>query len=748
MAGYSQFAPGLPANFGIDGDVLSGKSQNISGKTPEGSFDWFQMTGTGAKVGYGIIDTTGASKYSSEVASGHNFSFNKGMAYSGYSKVNGFLLLDARYSRDNFGISAASGLDDSTTFTGGSKNGDNPSTWITSPAGSTVADKTDIIDSYVTMLRNGSIINNTNPSHLIMAMGVSTLANTGNRYIDFELFRSRIAYDITSGVFSNSGPSASGGHTPWLFNADGTVNNIGDLSVSFTYSTAGVSAISTYIWVSLSTFNTSTPSNFNFVSGQFYGSTYGYAQVVPITSTNFQAWGSVSSDTTGTTPWGTNSKSVGGAPTQYYSKQYGANDFGEVAVDFTSMGIDPALSVGMNPCNPPYTRVMIKSRSSASFNSALQDFSGPYVFLDAPIASAQIATPAVLNCNVSNVTLSPAVPVNGANYQWTTSNGNILTNPNNADITVNKPGEYYLTSSIISGCPTKTDSTNVGGDYYRPVATASQLGQLVPDPTIYVNLIGGDSTASNHMTPFGGSAGLSWNWTGPGLFAASTRNTVANAAGSYVLIVTEIRNGCKDTATISLASASALPVKYSSFNAVAEDNKSIKISWVTDFEQTNSHFELQRSFDSKNFKTIGIVLNGVAIGATQISYEFIDNRPELQNNPVIYYRLNQVDIDGTETFTKILAVQFQPASLISMQISPNPFTGSLTMRFHSIEKGSAEIRIMNSSGQLICSKQSTISAGNYNIGVEGLINLTSGFYIAQLIINGKVIGSEKLIKNQ
>ena len=747
LAGYSQFAPGLPANFGIDGDVISGQSQNISGSTPQGSFDWFKATGSGSIVGLGIIDTTGTGSFTGQIASGADISFSKGMAFSMYSSQNGYLLLDAHYGRDNFGYSSGAGQSDSTIFTGGSKNGSDPATWTTAPGGASVTAKSDIIDSYVAMLRDGTTINSTNPSHLIMTMGVSTVGNTGNRYVDFELYRSRIAYNPSTGLFSNSGPSSTGGHTSWVFNKDGSVNSIGDLTVSFTYGTAGVSAISVYIWVSNSDFNNITPLNFNFVSGGFNGSTYGYGQIAPTGINPFNAWGSISSATTIATPWGTNSKALGGSPSNYYSANYAANDFGEVALDLTSMGVDPALSVGMNPCAPPYTRVIIKSRSSASFTSALQDFSGPYVFLDAPVASAQITSPAILKCNITTAILSAAIVTSGATYQWTTSDGGIVSSATSTSITVNKPGEYYLKSATVAGCPTGTDSIYVGADYFKPVATASATGVLITGaPAVTVTLNGGDTTASKYSSIYGSSTGLTWSWSGPDGFSDSTQNPVTNQVGTYTLVVTELSNGCKDTAVISLLSYRVLPVKIITFKALVLDNKSVNLQWVTGFEQNNSYFEVQRSFDSQNFTTIGIEASQANSAASQKIYQYNDKSPELQGKTMVYYRLKQAGTNENASYTKVLAVTLKSNEALALQISPNPFMESLTIRFNAASNGTAELNILNASGQIILSKKSNIGQGYNNIPVDGITNLSSGLYIARLTMNGTVISNQTVIK--
>ncbi len=746
----AQYSPGLPAGFGIDGDAISGLAQNAtSSMFPQGSFDWFKKTGNGPNIGFGVIDISNTATYATQIATGQNISFSRGMAFSRYSNQGGYLLLDARYARDNFGLSSSAGRADMTTYTSGSKNGDDPTMWVTTPTGGMVADKADIIDTYIHMRRDGLIINNTNPSPLILAMAVNTIGNTGNRYVDFELFRTRIDYNYTTGIFSNSGPATSGGHSEWKFNADGTVKEIGDMSVSFAYSTSGIDEVSVFIWVSETVYNNTSPARFNFVPGNFHGSGYGYAKVTPLSANAFKAWGSVTSANTSAAPWGTNSKSNGSSNSNYTATSYAANDYGEVAIDLTSMGIDPALSVGMDPCVPPFTRVMAKTRSSANFSSALQDFTGPYEFLDAPVISPQIATPANLRCNVSTVTLSPAVTVSGAVYQWTTSNGNIISDPNATSITVDKTGKYYLTAAIVAGCPQRKDSAIVTSDYFQPIASASVDGQLTPGlSTSTVELKGGDVNLSNFATPYGGSAGLSWKWTGPNGFTANVRNPETNMIGDYTLELTELRNGCKDTAATLVTNAIPLPVKFMSFDAVVKE-KAVVLNWVTTNEINHSHFDVERSFEGTNFKKIGSVSVPVKITGDKNSYKHTDNDIELQSRQYTYYRLKQIDIDGKSGYSKVIMLRLNPKPGENMKVivSPNPFSEKLTVSYEAAESGIASVNLMNASGQILLSKQTIVVKGYNNLHTEGLHTLSPGMYFVQLLVNGKVISNQKIIKN-
>ncbi|MBN8701032.1 MAG: T9SS type A sorting domain-containing protein [Chitinophagales bacterium] len=206
------------------------------------------------------------------------------------------------------------------------------------------------------------------------------------------------------------------------------------------------------------------------------------------------------------------------------------------------------------------------------------------------------------------------------------------------------------------------------------------------------------------------------------------------------------RYNCSYFANVSIPNGGILPVTYTSFDAVVAD-KTVLLKWITAREMNNSHFVVERSFDKADFSTAGIVLDGFSVNGTGKSYQFKDNIADLQGKTVVYYRLKQVDVDGKFTYSNVLAVRLQSKTGVTMQVSPNPFTENLSMRFSATENGTAQIRIINSYGQTLLSKQSSITKGFNNLQVEGLSQLAPGMYIAQLVMNGAVIDNQRVIKN-
>jgi Secretion system C-terminal sorting domain len=187
-----------------------------------------------------------------------------------------------------------------------------------------------------------------------------------------------------------------------------------------------------------------------------------------------------------------------------------------------------------------------------------------------------------------------------------------------------------------------------------------------------------------------------------------------------------------------------LPVKLLSFDAVALD-KSVILNWKTSEEVNHNYFEVERSIDGNTFSKTAIVLDGIANGTAK-NYELKDDVSVLQDKAVFYYRLKQVSKDGSFTYSNILSVRFKNVSDVVMQVSPNPFVERLTVRFNSNEKANAEIRVTSINGKTVAVKQSIINKGFNNVQLDGLASLPAGIYLASLVVNGKVIDNQKIIK--
>ncbi len=188
---------------------------------------------------------------------------------------------------------------------------------------------------------------------------------------------------------------------------------------------------------------------------------------------------------------------------------------------------------------------------------------------------------------------------------------------------------------------------------------------------------------------------------------------------------------------------SILPVKYSSFVANGV-NRTAVLDWTTEIEINHDHFEVERSFDQQNFRTVGYVLEGIK-GASGTAYSFKDNSGELKSQSVAYYRLKQVDIDGRANYSEVRKVRFD-GNVTTVTTYPNPFTESVSISFNANEAGTAEVRVISLDGIVKAKKSTEIIKGYNNIAIDQLSKIGSGIYIIHTVVNGKVIDSRKLLK--
>jgi hypothetical protein len=85
-----------------------------------------------------------------------------------------------------------------------------------------------------------------------------------------------------------------------------------------------------------------------------------------------------------------------------------------------------------------------------------------------------------------------------------------------------------------------------------------------------------------------------------------------------------------------------LPVELVDFKGACI-NGQVRLEWTTASELNNDYFLVERSMDLSQWEVIGQV-DGVGNSVSPINYSFVDESPA----GTAYYRLRQVDLDGTE----------------------------------------------------------------------------------------------------
>lgn len=179
---------------------------------------------------------------------------------------------------------------------------------------------------------------------------------------------------------------------------------------------------------------------------------------------------------------------------------------------------------------------------------------------------------------------------------------------------------------------------------------------------------------------------------------------------------------------VSTTNETALPVRLVRFDATKKGSSAL-LTWETAQESGNKGFEIQRGAGNSNWQTIGFVGGQTEDGNsnTLLHYNFADETPLTGKN---YYRLKQVDWDGSSAYSRIVVVDFQ-AEGKDMLLYPNPVAGG-AVTLDLPESGTIAVRIYNLSGiQVKAFKQSSRV-----LDVKGL---SSGKYVLKTVTeDGKV----------
>ena len=136
-----------------------------------------------------------------------------------------------------------------------------------------------------------------------------------------------------------------------------------------------------------------------------------------------------------------------------------------------------------------------------------------------------------------------------------------------------------------------------------------------------------------------------------------------------------------------------LPVEYLYFSAEKYNSETDAIlKWATAQEINNEGFTIQRSVNNQDWDDLGFV-KGTNENLGQ-SYEFIDKNPFTGDN---YYRLKQMDFDGTFEFSKVCVLYFE-AKRNTVQVFPNPSRGSIAI---SSNKKVVKIQVFDTKGVML-----------------------------------------------
>ena len=150
------------------------------------------------------------------------------------------------------------------------------------------------------------------------------------------------------------------------------------------------------------------------------------------------------------------------------------------------------------------------------------------------------------------------------------------------------------------------------------------------------------------------------------------------------------------------------------------------VEWTTASEENNDYFVVEYSTDGINWMSAGEVA-GQGTTSFTTNYDYVHEGAALSGG-VLYYRLRQVDFDGTTAYSDIAVVVID-IDTTEYKVFPNPAPrgGDVTILGDNIQ----EVEVYAINGQLMRVESFASSKGV----VLSTYNLSSGHYI--IVVNGK-----------
>ncbi|MBD2768937.1 T9SS type A sorting domain-containing protein [Hymenobacter sp. BT664] len=176
------------------------------------------------------------------------------------------------------------------------------------------------------------------------------------------------------------------------------------------------------------------------------------------------------------------------------------------------------------------------------------------------------------------------------------------------------------------------------------------------------------------------------------------RSVRANGNVSYVFGIPDpTPNNNASTATIT--STTPLPVALTQFEAVAASSDAL-LSWTTASERNNDRFEIERAFDGHAFERLATT-PGQGSSTRPSNYRFTDAGAARYGFPLVYYRLRQVDTDGTASFSPVRTVAFANSPETGPSLYPNPAADGqpLTVDLRALPPGPYQVQVLDLLGR-------------------------------------------------
>lgn len=192
---------------------------------------------------------------------------------------------------------------------------------------------------------------------------------------------------------------------------------------------------------------------------------------------------------------------------------------------------------------------------------------------------------------------------------------------------------------------------------------------------------------------------------------------------------------------IPLGSNTLLPVQLLEFSVRRQDALAV-LHWVSASEVGFKEYIVERSTDGVRFNSLAAV---AAREDGQNNYFYSDGLAGL-HAAAVYYRLRMTDIDGSYSFSPVLAIRLDENAAAAMSVWPNPVVNCMiNVKLSSPVSATGLVQVINYDGRVIYTVSQRIVAGE-NVFALRVPGLVPGGYLVQAMVKGQQMNVKILVK--
>jgi hypothetical protein len=215
-----------------------------------------------------------------------------------------------------------------------------------------------------------------------------------------------------------------------------------------------------------------------------------------------------------------------------------------------------------------------------------------------------------------------------------------------------------------------------------------------------------------------------------GAWATDTPNSASGSTNK-----TRIRSNITSLSPFAVASGSALPIELLSFSG-ERAGTAVQLAWRTASEINNSHFLLERSADGRSFREIANI-PGAGYSLELRNYAYTDRSPL---HGINYYRLKQVDFDGSFTYSPVVSVRFDGEG--GLQVYPIPAKTEVTLLLPEGAEEEGLAYLFDQNGRLV--KEFALDPDTPENRLS-LLDLPAGAYVLK-VQTGRAFVTRRIVK--